>query len=226
MRQVILAGLALMIGAAAVAAQDKPLPPLEEQVIEQSASLKALSQVQNYMATVKSLKGSFRQTAPNKNVSNGTLYMARPGKIRFDFEGDVPFLVVADGKTLNFIDYEIGQVSKWPVKDTPLRALLGNSFDAASINAHIEVAPHGVERILALTASDPENPEAGQITIYFEQPQDADGDLKMLSWVVLDAQGETTTIDILDQETNIVLASSLWTFDDPRGIAKRQRTRR
>jgi len=226
MQGVFLVSLALVLGAQSVAAQEGSLPPLEEQVIEESTSLKALGLVQNYMATTKSLKGSFRQTAPNNNISNGTLYMARPGKIRFDFEGDIPFLVVADGKTLNFIDYEIGQVSRWPVKDTPLRALLGDTFDAASINAHIEVAPHGIERILALTANDPANPEAGQITVYFEQLQDVPDTLKMLSWVVLDAQGETTTVEIMDQQTNIELASSLWTFEDPRGSAKRRRTRR
>jgi len=226
MRTMFLVGLMVAFGALPALAQDVPLPPLEEQAVEESPSLKALGQVQDYMASVKSLKGSFLQTAPDKSVSTGTLYMARPGKIRFDFEEGIPFLVVADGKTLNFVDYEIGQVSKWPVKDTPLRALLGDGFDAASINARIEVAPHGVERVLALTASDPENPEAGQITIYFEVVEDAPQPLKMLSWVVLDAQGKTTTVEIFNQQTNLELAKALWTFEDPRGIAKRRRTRR
>jgi len=207
------------------AAQDA-LPPLDEQVIEENASLQALKQVQNYMTEVKSLKGSFLQIAPGGNLSRGTLYMARPGKIRFDFSDDIPFLVVADGKTINFVDYEIGQVQKWPVKDTPLLAVIGEGFDLASVNAHIEVAPEGRKNMVSLSANDPDRPEMGQIMVFFEKHDLDNGGLTLRGWRVLDAQGQVTTVEVYDQETNIALLDSLWTFEDPRGIAKRRRTRR
>lgn len=202
------------------------LPPLEEQTVDESPNLRAFSAVQAYMQTVQSLTADFVQTAPDGGVARGTLYMARPGKIRFDYKDDIPFLVVADGKTLNFIDYEIGQVTKWPVKDTPLRALLGQSTDLASIQSHIEVAPRGLEGLVALTAKDPEKPEAGQVTLYFEEAPDLPGGLKLLSWVVLDAQDKITSVELSQQSVNMELADSLWAFEDPRGIAKRRRNRR
>lgn len=206
-------------------AQESDLPPLEEQTITEDTSLKALRQVQTYMDTVKSLTAKFMQRAPGGDITTGTLSMARPGKVRFDYENDVPFLVVADGKTLNFIDYEIGQVTKWPVKDTPLRALLGGSTDLSSVNAHIEVAPGGLAGLLALHARDVDNPELGQISIYFEESDDGAAPLRLRSWVVEDAQGQLTVVELSDAQANVDLADSLWQFDDPRGLAKRRRLR-
>ncbi|MEX0299227.1 MAG: outer membrane lipoprotein carrier protein LolA [Kordiimonas sp.] len=226
MRRIITIGALLGALTSTSIAQDKSLPPLEEQVIEENTSLKALRSVQTYMEDVHSLEADFVQRAPNGNLARGTLYMKRPGHIRFDYQNDIPFLVVADGKTLNFIDYEIGQITKWPVKDTPLRALLGSSTDLASINAHIEAEPSGLKGLIALAARDADKPELGEITVYFEEAPDLPGGLKLLSWVVLDAKGEITTVELSRQEANIQFAKDLWDFEDPRASAKRRRPRR
>lgn len=216
---------AAVMGTSAVIAQEGSLPPLEEQTIVEDKSLKALRQVQTYMDTVQSLEATFMQRAPSGNITKGTLSMARPGKVRFDYEDDVPFLVVADGKTLNFIDYEIGQVTRWPVKDTPLRALLGSSTDLSSVSAQIEVAPGGLDGLLALHARDVDNPELGQISIYFEEIEAGEAPLRLRSWVVEDAQGQLTVVELSESQVNVDLKDSLWQFEDPRGLAKRRRLR-
>ena len=150
--------MALAVPATAQDRQEDKLPPVEEHVLPGNQNLRALGDIQDYMKAVTSLKARFRQHSPNGTVAEGTLYLERPGYIRFDYTDDTPFLVVADGKTLNFVDYEIGQVSKWPVKDTPLRALLGNSVDLAALGAHIELEPAGAEGVIALTAQDNDRP--------------------------------------------------------------------
>lgn len=225
-----LIAIGLMVGTTALTpafGQEKslPLPPLEEQDISEDTSLKALGQIQDYFDTVKSLEAKFYQRAPDGGITNGTLSLARPGRIRFDYQGDVPFLVVADGKTLSFVDYEIGQVTRWPVNDTPLRALLGGSTDLASIGANIEIAPGGVAGMLALHATDIDRPELGRITVYFEETPEADEKLRLLSWAVTDAQGQLTTVELVDERVNVEFASKLWEFEDPRGLAKRRRPR-
>lgn len=208
-----------------VPVKDVPLPPLEEQTVDEDTSLKALRQVQTYMDTVQSLTAQFYQRAPDGGFTQGTLSMERPGRVRFDYTEDVPFLVVADGKTLSFIDYEIGQVTRWPVKDTPLRALLGGSTDLASVGANIEVAPGGLAGLVALHATDVDQPELGHITLYFEEVPDADEKLRLLSWVVTDAQGQITTVELAEAQVNVPLKGELWDFEDPRGLARRRRTR-
>lgn len=210
--------------APAVVAQDE-LPPLEEQTVTEDNSLKALRQVQTYMDEVESLTASFRQHAPNGTVATGTLYLERPGRIRFDYVDETPFLVVADGKTLNFIDYEIGQVTKWPVKETPLRALLGNSIDLGSLGANIELEPAGATGVIALMAQDSERPELGTITLYFRQTDGFAGDIMLTSWAVVDAEDRVTFVELSGQDQNVSLDDKLWEFEDPRGLAKRRRIR-
>jgi len=224
--KIVLVAASSLVGPSAFAQEKSlPLPPLEEQNIAEDTSLKALSQIQSYFDTVKSLEAKFYQRAPDGAVTGGKLSMARPGKIRFDYEGEVPFLVVADGKTLSFIDYEIGQVTRWPVADTPLRALLGSSTDLASIGANIELAPGGIAGLMALHATDVDRPELGSITVYFEETPNADEKLRLLSWAVIDAQGQLTTVELTDEQVNVEFAAKLWEFDDPRGLAKRRRPR-
>lgn len=217
--------LALSLPAFAQDKQEDELPPVEEKVLPGDQNLRALGDIQDYMKAVTSLQAKFRQHSPNGAIAEGTLYLERPGYIRFDYTDDTPFLVVADGKTLNFVDYEIGQVSKWPVKDTPLRALLGNSVDLAALGAHIELEPAGAKGVIALTAQDNDRPELGAITLYFRKVNDKKGGLLLNSWAVVDAEDRVTYVELTDQQVNVALADTLWEFEDPRGLAKRRRTR-
>lgn len=225
MKVLSIIGVLAVTGLPALAQEEAPLPPLEEETIAEDTSLKALGLVQTYMETVQSLEAEFIQYAPDGGVAKGKLSLARPGKVRFDYEDGIPFLVVADGKTLNFIDYEIGQVTRWPVSDTPLRALLGGSTDLASIGANIEVAPFDNPELVALHAVDVDRPELGHITVYFQQQPYVDQKLRLLRWDVTDAQGQITSVELLDSKVNVELAEKLWEFDDPRGLARRRRPR-
>ena len=38
-------------------------------------------------------------------------------------------LIVADGRALNFIDYEVGQQQRWPIGNSPLSVLLNPNRD-------------------------------------------------------------------------------------------------
>ncbi|NVJ71297.1 MAG: outer membrane lipoprotein carrier protein LolA [Alphaproteobacteria bacterium] len=232
MRSVLMFGVCLLgasvafaFAAPAACAQEEALPPLEEQTVEEDQSLAALRQVQTYMDEVTSLKADFIQRAPNGNVASGRLFLERPGYVRFDYTDETPFLIVADGKTLNFVDYEIGQVSRWPLKKTPLRALLGSSIDLASLQARIQVDARGLKGLITLTAKDPENPEQGQIELFFMPSADPSG-LTLIGWEVIDAKGELTVIELSNQQVNTTLEEALWSFEDPRGLTKRRRTRR
>lgn len=105
-------------------------------------------------------------------------------------------------------------------------ALLGNGLDLAAVNARIDAAPLGRADQLALTASHPEQPEMGQITLFFDRTPDGAVPLRLSQWIVRDGQGGLTSVLLSSEETNVVIDSDLWTFEDPRGLSKRRRTRR
>ena len=52
------------------------------------------------------------QTGPDGRQMRGAMTLARPGKVRFQYEPTVPFLVVADGRQVSLVDYEVAQVQR------------------------------------------------------------------------------------------------------------------
>src|SRR3546814_9154523 len=88
-----------------------------------------LKQVSAYIRAVKTMTADFTQTDRNGRTLSGKLTLKQPGKIRFEYQKDVPLLIVGDGKSLTMIDYEVSQVQRWPIRNSPLGALLDPDRD-------------------------------------------------------------------------------------------------
>ena len=73
---------------------------------------------------ISTMKANFVQTDRNGQAVSGVMTLKRPGKIRFEYEKGVPLLVVSNGKSMYMIDYEVNQVQRWPINNSPLGALL------------------------------------------------------------------------------------------------------
>src|SRR3546814_9023656 len=69
-----------------------------------------LKQVSAYIRAVKTMTADFTQTDRNGRTLSGKLTLKQPGKIRFEYQKDVPLLIVGDGKSLTMIDYEVSKV--------------------------------------------------------------------------------------------------------------------
>ena len=92
--------------------------------VAQQAAPSDLNQVNAYIRAVTTLTADFSQTDRNGQVLTGKLTLKQPGKIRFQYEKGVPLLIVGDGKALTLIDYEVRQVQRWPIGNSPLAALI------------------------------------------------------------------------------------------------------
>src|SRR3546814_1818425 len=68
------------------------------------------------------MTADFTQTDRNGRTLSGKLTLKQPGKIRFEYQKNVPLLIVGDGKSLTMIDYEVSQVQRWPIRNSPLGA--------------------------------------------------------------------------------------------------------
>lgn len=218
--------MALLVSSPLTAQDTQTLPALEQEIVDAVPADVAFAKVENYFNVVTSLKARFRQVNPNGTIARGNMLLRRPGKIRFDYEDDYPFLIVSDGRTLNLVDFEIGKVSKWPVSDTPLKMLLGSGIDLAELGARVEINPGGAQGFIAVTAGNPKKREQGEITLFFLENANSAGGLILDSWQVLDGQGKVTQVTLDDQQANAEMDASVWTFDDPRATAKRNRTKR
>jgi outer membrane lipoprotein-sorting protein len=169
-----------------------------------------LARLKAHLASVQTMTANFTQTDARGRVETGTLRMKRPGRIRFEYSGgDV--LLVADGKRLTFLDYQVGQKSSWPLSKTPLGALLSNSPD---FNGKAEILPSNDSRVVVARAKNAS--QYGQITLAFLRNSSAPGGLQMYGWTALDPQGHRTTVKLSDVRYNVAVPDSAFTYAEPK----------
>ena len=179
--------------------------------IAQSAG--TLTAVQSHLKSTSSMTADFVQTDRNGQKLSGKLTLKRPGKIRFQYQKGVPLLIVGDGSSLTMIDYEVRQVQRWPVKNSPLGALLDPDRD---LTKYAKVVPTGSNDVLSVEVKDPKRPEYGTITLVFVRDGSAPGGLQLRGWVALDSQNNRTRIDLSNQQFNVAVADSAFKWTDPR----------
>ncbi|WP_257547182.1 outer membrane lipoprotein carrier protein LolA [Sphingopyxis sp. DBS4] len=179
--------------------------------IAQSAN--ALASVQAHLKSTSSMTADFVQTDRNGQRLTGKLTLKRPGKIRFQYQKDVPLLIVGDGSRLTMIDYQVKQVQSWPVKNSPLGALLDPDRD---LSKYAKVLPTGSGDVLSVEVKDPKRPEYGTITMVFVRDGASPAGLRLRGWVALDSQNNRTRIDLSNQKFNVAVADSAFKWTDPR----------
>jgi outer membrane lipoprotein-sorting protein len=206
-----LAAATLLTGAAgAVATAPLAAQTSQSQLDQAVAALRAIS----------TMKADFTQTDRNGQRLSGELTLKRPGKIRFQYQKGVPLLIVSDGKALTMIDYEVRQVQRWPIKNSPLGALLDPNRDVARFG---KLVPTGNPDVTSIEVRDPKHPEYGRITMIFVRDGAAPGGMELTSWVALDSQNKRTTIRLANQRYGVAVADNAFSYNDPRRNAPGRR---
>ena len=167
---------------------------------------------------ISTMKASFLQTDRTGQSVSGTMTLKRPGKIRFDYGKSVPMLVVSDGRSLYMIDYEVKQVQRWPIGNTPLGALLDPGRD---VKAYGRLVPTAHPDVVSVEVRDKRHPEYGVITLIFARDAASPGGLKLTHWVALDAQNNRTTVRLANHQYGVAVADSAFKFNDPRKSSRR-----
>lgn len=172
-----------------------------------------LAAVQAHLKQTSSMTADFAQTDRNGQRLTGQLTLKRPGKIRFQYQKGIPMLIVGDGSRLSMIDYEVKQVQSWPVKNSPLGALLDPDRDMAR---YARIISTGNDEVVSVEVKDPKRPEYGTITMVFVRDATAPGGLRLRGWVALDTKNNRTRIDLSNQRFNVAVADSAFKWTDPR----------
>jgi outer membrane lipoprotein-sorting protein len=173
-----------------------------------------LAKLKAHLSAVQTLTGNFTQTDAKGRVATGTLQMKRPGRIRFEYSGG-DLLLVANGKTLTFLDYSVGQKSSWPLGRTPLGPLLSNSPD---FNGKAQILPSNDVRVVVARAKNAG--QYGQLTLAFLRSSSAPGGLQLYGWTAIDPQGHRTTVRLTNVRFNVGVPDSAFTFAEPKKRAK------
>jgi outer membrane lipoprotein-sorting protein len=190
-----------------------PAMPSASAQTAQTALTGDLLRVQQHLQAMQTLRAEFRQTDRNGQVMTGQLTIKSPGKIRFQYQQGVPLLIVADGRSLNVIDYEVRQVQRWPIRNSPLAVLID---PGANLVRYGRLRPGDDTNTISVEVRDPRRPEYGTITMVFQRDGSAPAGLRLYGWVAIDAQDNRTTIRLSGHRYNQPVADSVFRWRDPR----------
>jgi len=209
LRAAIAGALAVGVPAATMTLPAAPAAAQSDKLDQAVAALRGIS----------TMTADFTQTDRKGQTLSGKLTLKRPGKIRFEYGKGADMLVVSNGKSLYLIDYEVKQVQRWPISNSPLGALLDPSRD---VKRYGKLVPQGGDNVIGVEVRDTKRPEFGVITLVFVRDPSAPGGLELVSWVALDAQNGRTTVKLSNQRYGAAVADSAFTFKDPRKTGGRR----
>ena len=167
---------------------------------------------------ISTMRADFEQVDRAGKRLKGVMTLKRPGRIRFQYEKGVPFLIVSDGSALTFVDYGVRQVQRWPITNSPLGALLDPKRDVMKFG---RVQPVSNPNIIAIEVRDKTHPEYGVITLVFIRKGSAPGGLELSSWASIDSQNTRTQVNLSNHQYGMAVADSAFRFNDPRPANRR-----
>ena len=185
---------AIVVAAAPAAAADSP----------------DMARLRAHIGAVHTMTASFVQTDSRGRTSAGKMQLKRPGKVRFQY-GSGDLLLVANGKTLTLLDYQVGQKSSWPLNRTPRGVLLSNSPD---LKGRAQIVPSGNSNVVSVRARDPA--QYGSVTLVFLRSPSAPGGLQLYGWTAIDGQNRRTTVKLSDVRYNVAVPESAFTYAEPK----------
>ena len=168
-----------------------------------------LARLKTHIGSVQTMTANFVQTDQRGRSAAGTLQLKRPGRVRFQY-GSGDLLLVADGRNLYFLDYQVGQKSAYPLGKTPLGPLLSGSSD---FNGKAQILPSTDSRVVVARAR---NSSYGQLTLAFLRSGSAPGGLQLYGWTAIDPQGHRTTVKLSNVRYNVAVPESAFTFANPK----------
>ncbi|SPF79880.1 LolA family protein [Pseudoprimorskyibacter insulae] len=167
----------------------------------------SLGQISDYLNSFTNAQSPFTQINADGTISTGTLYIKRPGKVRFEYNPPDAALVLAQAGAVAIFDTKLGgQPDTYPLSRTPLSIILAKTINLGQADMVTGVASDGTTT--TVTAQDPENREYGSIDLIFTADP-----TELRQWVVKDDTGGATTVILGALETGGDLPNRLFDIE-------------
>lgn len=174
------------------------LPALAEKI--------PLNEISRYLNSLTTVTSAFTQVNPDGTISTGTVYIQRPGRVRFEYANDNTLVMASGGNVAIFDGKSSGGPQQYPLSQTPLSIILAPNVDlgrANMVTAHTET-----QNATVVTAQDPQHPEYGNIQMVFTSPTE------LRQWVVTDDSGQKTTVILGEMQKGGSIPSSRFSINN------------
>jgi outer membrane lipoprotein-sorting protein len=167
----------------AAAPSTAPTPraqPLGDQEIVERANA--------FFNNLTTLVADFTQIGGDGRRLSGTLYLQRPGKVRFAYDKPATLEVIADGSSVAVQDTKLATQDLYPIAQTPLKFLLRERVNLGQDVRVTGVSQEGDSVRLSLEDRSTLG-GTSKITLFFDPQVE-----NLTQWRIVDPQGFQTTL--------------------------------
>ncbi|WP_019402237.1 outer membrane lipoprotein carrier protein LolA, partial [Chelatococcus sp. GW1] len=157
----------------------------------------ALARVNAYLNGIDTLTANFLQYSGDGRQATGSLYVKRPGQLRFQYNPPSTLEIVADGRSVAIRDKKLRTQDVYSIGQTPLKFLVQDRVDLARDVKVLDVrtAPSGVVEVIFEDSSTLGG--TSKVTLVYDAKANV-----LRQWIVVDPQGYETSVAL--QDVNIV----------------------
>ncbi|MDP5306519.1 LolA family protein [Paracoccus spongiarum] len=171
-----------------------------------------LNEISRYLNGLKTATSAFTQVNPDGTISTGTVFIQRPGRVRFEYNNDNTLVMASGGNVAVFDPKSSGGPQQYPLSKTPLSIILDANVNLSRANM---VTGHSeAKNATVVTAQDPAHPEYGNIQMVFTSPTE------LRQWVVTDDSGQKTTVILGEMRKGGSIPASKFSINNE--VARRQ----
>jgi len=210
-RAAITAGLAWAAGLLSPVAQ-AAAPPVGVVLTPQDTA--DLPRIAAYLSSIRTMYARFQQVSAGGGTATGQLWMARPGRMRFEYDPPSPILLLADMFYVYFVDKQLAEMSKVGLKSTPAWLLLR---DPVTFSDLVVTRFDRGANALRITVVEKAEPDSGNLTMAF-----SDQPLAFRQWTIVDQQRKATTVSLSNAQFGMALDPKLFVYQDPYAASRRQ----
>ena len=171
-----------------------------------------LSNLSGYLNGIQTARSPFTQINSDGTVSTGTVFIHRPGRIRFEYDSDDLLVMAGGGQVAIFDGRASGPPEQYPLRETPLRIIL---------DANVNLGQSGMVSVhefdgtsTRVVARDPDRPNIGSLTLVFTP-----NPIELRQWVITDEGGAQTTVVLGALDTGVRIPAR--SFNIPQEIQSR-----
>ena len=165
-------------------------------------------EVEKYFNNIRTLQARFVQNNPSGSIVQGTLYIRRPGRMRFEYDAPSQLKIVADGTQVTMWDPQTKDFGQWPIGWTAASFLTKEPFQLSGDLTVDSMARNDGE--IEITVVQTRKPQEGKVVVRL-----AESPLQLRGWSIIDNRGNKVSVALSDLRVGGQVADSLFRYDGP-----------
>jgi outer membrane lipoprotein-sorting protein len=164
----------------------------------------SVADVERFLNSIRTFKARFVQSNPNGSIAQGTLYVWRPGRMRFEYDPPSQLKIVADGYQVTMWDPATKDFGQWPIGWTAASWLAKDPITLSG-DLRVEKFERASNGLLEMTMTQARKPQEGKVIVRFSE-----NPMALQGWTIIDSRGQRVNIALSNVQPNVQLTESLF----------------